>query len=673
MMKKIFKFNLTFLLFLCHILSYECTTLKLDNISSERALTTLSALGYNIVEHSNIYMDDIKLNNLSPLNETITDQGIFIIDIPDYENYSLDNNGFDDDNDNDNDEFTKYLSGSSMNNPTQSDPIERIMVCYERTYIEEYSQLLNLLYNELDIPAKQILIEALIVEINSDVVKDNGLSIEYLNQQEGININTPISNGLPFSFIFSENGFVENLTDEYGYPISNDLEDIFKLKLNALINDKSAEILSKPSILVLDGRQARIQVGQQIPISKLPISTFSGDEILIPDIEYIPVGIVLNIKPRISNDLKSVSMQVETIITETEELISGVLEAPIINNRKVESHVKVLNNTPFIIGGLISNKKADQEGKVPILNKIPFIGNLFSWKNKQTIKKEVIVVITPHIIDNFNNNFSRVIPQDESIFDSFGNILFPNSYRLKESDIYNLNFITESEYLNRIKKVSKKIYDTSDNKNLVEISNLILNNKIPGEQIITRRMIYDIIEKQHYYKAINNDKIIFFNSDTNFNVDFIKNYLNIIKDSKKGIILSMDKLDIKNNNFLIRPGLKVEIFDLKDDFNYKNFLKQKRTENNFSYPIVITEEKHLKRLYEVLIMQEVIKLNSSLEMSINEFKRGLEIQFPAKELLSNNSFVIDNNVAKYFYDINFYYDSFENEFYETTEKLLEVE
>ena len=671
MMKKIFKFNLTFLLFLCHILSYECTTLKLDNISSERALTTLSALGYNIVEHSNIYMDDIKLNNLSPLNETITDQGIFIIDIPDYENYSLDNNVFDDDNDND--EFTKYLSGSSMNNPTQSDPIERIMVCYERTYIEEYSQLLNLLYNELDIPAKQILIEALIVEINSDVVKDNGLSIEYLNQQEGININTPISNGLPFSFILSENGFVENLTDEYGYPISNDLEDIFKLKLNALINDKSAEILSKPSILVLDGRQARIQVGQQIPISKLPISTFSGDEILIPDIEYIPVGIVLNIKPRISNDLKSVSMQVETIITETEELISGVLEAPIINNRKVESHVKVLNNTPFIIGGLISNKKADQEGKVPILNKIPFIGNLFSWKNKQTIKKEVIVVITPHIIDNFNNNFSRVIPQDESIFDSFGNILFPNSYRLKESDIYNLNFITESEYLNRIKKVSKKIYDTSDNKNLVEISNLILNNKIPGEQIITRRMIYDIIEKQHYYKAINNDKIIFFNSDTNFNVDFIKNYLNIIKDSKKGIILSMDKLDIKNNNFLIRPGLKVEIFDLKDDFNYKNFLKQKRIENNFSYPIVITEEKHLKRLYEVLIMQEVIKLNSSLEMSINEFKRGLEIQFPAKELLSNNSFVIDNNVAKYFYDINFYYDSFENEFYETTEKLLEVE
>ena len=260
-----------------------------------------------------------------------------------------------------------------MDKPTQSDPIERIMVCYKKDKVSQYSDFLNTLYNKLDVPAKQILIEALIVEINSDAVKDQGLALEYLNQQDGLSINTPRNDGSPLSIIFSEEDFIEQAIDEYGYPFTNTLDDIFKVKLNALINDKSAEILSKPSVLVLDGRQARIQVGQQIPITKLPISAFSGDEILIPDIEYLPVGIVLNLKPRISNDLKSVSMQVETIITETEELTSGVLEAPIINNRKVESHVKVLNNTPFIIGGLISNKKADQEGRIPILSKIPFL------------------------------------------------------------------------------------------------------------------------------------------------------------------------------------------------------------------------------------------------------------------------------------------------------------
>ena len=127
------------------ILSFECNTLKLDNISSNRALTTLKALGYNTVEHTNIYLDDIKLNNLSPMDETDQSNGIFIVDIPDYENYSLNNN---DNGEYEESEFNKYLSGTSMNQPTQSDPIERIMVCYDKNEINLYREFLDLLYNK---------------------------------------------------------------------------------------------------------------------------------------------------------------------------------------------------------------------------------------------------------------------------------------------------------------------------------------------------------------------------------------------------------------------------------------------------------------------------------------------------------------------------------------------
>ena len=648
------------------IFSFECNSLKLDNISTNRALSTLRALGYNIIEHTNVYIDDIKTDNLLPMDEINVDENLFIIDIPDYQTYSLSNNDFNEDEDN---EFNEYLSGSSMDNPTQSDPIERIMVCYSKDDISSYRKFLDLLYNKLDVPAKQILIEALIVEINSDSIDDKGLSLEYLNQTDGLSIGTPSSDGSPFSMIYSENDFTELLIDiETGEIISNTLDDIFKVKLNALINDKSAEILSKPSVLVLDGRQARIQVGQQIPISKLPISTFSGDEILVPDIEYLPVGIVLNLKPRISNDLKSVSMQVETIITETEDLTSGVLEAPIINNRKVESHVKVLNNTPFIIGGLISNKKADQEGRIPILSKLPVLGKLFSWDTKQTIKKEVIVVITPHIIDNNENNFSRIIPQDESIFDSFGNILFPNSYRLKESDIYDLNFITESNYIKNIRNNAKNVLSNENELELKKISEKILNGFIPGEDIIARRMLYDIVEKQNYYKAVDANNIIFFNSTKNYGVDFLKNYFNQINKKDKGIILLINKDNNQNDTFF-RPGIEVKEINLEKKYDYKELLKNEWLENQNSYPILITSQKQLKRLYEILIMQEVLKLNSSLDLSISEFKRGLEIQFPSKELISNNSFVIDENIAKYFYEVNFYYESFEKEFKKQTEPL----
>ena len=78
-----------------------------------------------------------------------------------------------------------------------------------------------------------------------------------------------------------------------------------------------------------------------------------------------------------------VTIQVETIISETEERIGAtgggdVESAPIINNRKVQSFVRVANNTPFIIGGLINEKSSDNEGGVPLLGTLPFIKNLFS-------------------------------------------------------------------------------------------------------------------------------------------------------------------------------------------------------------------------------------------------------------------------------------------------------
>ena len=174
----------------------------------------------------------------------------------------------------------------------------------------------------------------------------------------------------------------------------------------------AAEILSRPSVLVLDGRQARIQVGQQIPIVK----TTSTQTAVSKSVDYIPVGIVLNLRPRISQDLTRITIQIETIITETEERLgalattSGVQEAPVINNRKVQSFVRVANNTPFIVGGLISRKKSEVTGGIPFLSTIPFFGRLFSSSTVETIRKEVIVVIKPHIISEEGANFSRVVP-----------------------------------------------------------------------------------------------------------------------------------------------------------------------------------------------------------------------------------------------------------------------
>ena len=76
-------FLYTFFLLLISIsYTYECNSLKLDNISSNRALSTLRALGYNIIEHTNVYVDDIKTDNLLPMDEIDIASELFIIDIP---------------------------------------------------------------------------------------------------------------------------------------------------------------------------------------------------------------------------------------------------------------------------------------------------------------------------------------------------------------------------------------------------------------------------------------------------------------------------------------------------------------------------------------------------------------------------------------------------------------
>ena len=101
----------------------------------------------------------------------------------------------------------------------------------------------------------------------------------------------------------------------------------------------------------------------------------------------MPVGIVLNLRPRISENGARVTIQVETIISDTEERIGAtggdVESAPIINNRKVQSFVRVANNTPFIIGGLISEKDSKNTGGVPLLSQIPFLKLFFSVRGTQ--------------------------------------------------------------------------------------------------------------------------------------------------------------------------------------------------------------------------------------------------------------------------------------------------
>ena len=642
-------------------LDYE--VVKLSYIQTDRALAILKTMGYTVVEYRAGKGEISGENNFTPLFSNKVDNlnapGVLpvIIKIPDTQTISLVQKstskasskksalGVD-------------LGGVTLNNTTSGEPMQRLLVGYKSSDMRPLAQLLDLIANKIDVPASQVAIEALVIELNRDDLNELGVDFSGAGSGFTANFPPPQSGSIsPFTVVLDRTLLGSGAN--------------FRANIDALVSKKLATIKSKPSALVLDGRQTRIQVGQQIPIVK----TITDQIAKTRSVDYVPVGIVLNVRPRISEDGSSVTIQVETIISETEERIGAtgggdVESAPIINNRKVQSFVRVANNTPFIIGGLINEKSTDNEGGVPLLGTLPFIKNFFSVSGTKKVRREVIVVITPHIIKEAEDQFSRVIPQDSPLFDQDNNKSFPNSYRVRQGDIFDLSFIDESPvYQDIIKEVYKR---ADQDKTLAQKDpyKSILEGKIPGESVLVKKMLLDIISKMNYVDYVDPERIIYFASSdkdpAGFEVELLSGAIKKIQ-TNQAMKLTYSVIGKATlNKPFVQPTATVDYITLKD--SYKNELvkynKIGNTPSEDQFTILMSPKipKYERRLYEVLILKKLLKMNPDLDLTLKYFKPGIEILFPSRDVLETTNFVVDRDAARLFYEVNLYYAAFGQEF-----------
>jgi Flp pilus assembly secretin CpaC len=650
------------------LINVEYKTLQLSYIQTDRAAGILKALGYAVIDFSveqgpNPY--ELLFQPNGPFNNSLLsgyatsyDDLPLIIILPETENITLlemagevSATGTSMDVD---------MGGSSLVYTTTGEPLQRLMIVYDPEDPYSLSKLISLISNEIDVPAIQVMIEALVIEINSG--ERDQLGVRFESQGDFY--------GSSFAIEDEHSGVLEPFTFVLDKSLLGHAHD-FKAELSSLISNESANILSRPSVLVLDGRQARIVVGQQIPT----IQTTASSQFATTSTEYIPVGIVLNIRPRVSSNRDEITIQVETIISETEEslasssLSSEYTVAPTINSRKVQSYVQVANNTPFIIGGLISNKVTYQEGRVPFLSSIPWIGNLFKYKIKKNDNKEVIVVITPHIVDVPDKDFTRVIPKDSEIFQSLGNMLFQNSYRIQNTDVFDLGFVLKTPLYENVKLDIKEIQELYPSANMDENFNQIAKGALPGQEILIRRMLYNLVERVDYYKYIDPAKIIYFASadDNSFNVytkGFKKTYEKYMDTKNNSALVLTFQNDLNEDHTeenLKRPVATVSQITL-DDRRYKTHLKDLNDAIIDGNAVMLHKTKHERRLYEIFVLRRVLEMNPNIQENISSFTSGLEILFPSPEVLHMDTHVLDNEIAKYFYEINDYNNAFDKEF-----------
>ena len=241
----------------------EYQVIKLSYVEVDRALAILKTVGYTVVEFKGGKGELAGEYSFTPvISATLNIKELprkyilpIIIKVPDTETVSLLTQEKGKSAKGKKAELGLDLAGIPMLGATAGAPQQQILVGYNPDDFEPVAKLLNLLNNKIDIPAAQIQIEALVIEIDSDRL--DALGVDFGGALGGLTGQFPPPNPStgafnPFSIVFDRT-ILGTATD-------------FNTQLQALISIGTAEILSRPSVLVLDGRQARIQVGQQIPI-----------------------------------------------------------------------------------------------------------------------------------------------------------------------------------------------------------------------------------------------------------------------------------------------------------------------------------------------------------------------------------------------------------------------
>ena len=651
------------------VVTYDLSYIRLD-----RALGALKAMGHNVVEMQEAPgIGGAKNYTMSP----VTDLRLPIItSVVDSDSTSLAEQkvraagplGS---------TVTPDIGGSSLMAVTDASAQQRLMICYDPKDEGSYRRLVDDIETVIDLPAQQILIEGLIIEVNEDKVKELGIDYSaadrHLTMTHGLDAAT---NTRPLTL---------------GYSSIIKSPERFEMGVRALVEQGAADILSKPSILALNNYQARIRIGSEIPISTTVATTATTNL----NVSYFFMGIVLNIKPRISRDQKEVSMQVEAIVsskstdTALKNFVNGqwVDVAPVIDTRVVQTFARVSNNTPFIIGGLIKQDKREKKTGIPLLMDIPLIGKLFQSTSMEQHRKEVIVVLTPRVVPLESENHFALMPKDSEKFDSSGSKLFRSAYRIRGEDLFDLTFVREdADYIALSRRAAERAKEDPGIEKEPAVQS-ILDGRIPGEHALMVRMLYEVVRAQKTVDQIDTENIIFFHprreegrEQEEIKVKYLARELQKVGETLptgKALVVQFDiaaKRDGIDGKKRLMPPVSIEVIEAAKRADYDDCMRslnKMRPDGTFdSMAIVIQSPGDLSRLKACLVLKKLLEINNfPASLHVKDFPIGVQILYPNLETQADRKYVVDTKVAELFYLCDYYYEAFQRVYHARLESI----
>jgi type II secretory pathway component GspD/PulD (secretin) len=234
------------------------------------------------------------------------------------------------------------------------------------TGIEGDHDRIAALLARIDVPARQVLVEATVVEITLDVIRALGL------EWGPVRIGT--APGVPGA----APGVAWN-------PITGAVA--FLAQLHAVVTDGRGRLMANPRVVTKDGQPAQIFLGDRIPVT---VGVREG----VPVVEFLEAGVTLDITPKVNPD----GFVTTRILADVGAVraVPGVGAAAL--TRRALTTLTVQDGQPIVIGGLIRNEERTATVRIPLLGDIPIIGFLFRWETTTRVDSEVVFVITPRVL-----------------------------------------------------------------------------------------------------------------------------------------------------------------------------------------------------------------------------------------------------------------------------------
>lgn len=232
--------------------------------------------------------------------------------------------------------------------------------------IQENLFVIAKLIHRIDVPVKQVLIEARLASVDSDFERKLGI---HFSVQDGISTEGATAGHYSLA--------VATLADG----------SLLDVQLAALENEGHGELISSPSLFTANQQPASIESGEEIPYQEISRSGATG-------VSFKKAVLSLKVTPQI---LPNNQVQLQLQVNQDRPSSHIVLGVPAITTRQISSHVLVRNGQTIVLGGIFESSTDDTTERLPFISRLPVLGWLFQQKSKTESKRELLIFITPHI------------------------------------------------------------------------------------------------------------------------------------------------------------------------------------------------------------------------------------------------------------------------------------